>query len=115
MVEILTFNTETWLNQKVPDAAFELAGCSIYRVDRRRTGYLHKQLVHSQGHGGHTLMPRFGAPSGKLQTIRCPERNHNNPLMAVYIPPQGKAKLALEKLHDSTKNSLCCTQTVGSL
>ncbi|KAI9532046.1 hypothetical protein NQZ68_035383 [Dissostichus eleginoides] len=37
----VTIITETWLNHNIPDAAIELAGCSIYRADRTKGNLLH--------------------------------------------------------------------------
>ncbi|KAI4832799.1 hypothetical protein KUCAC02_015747, partial [Chaenocephalus aceratus] len=36
MPHCVTIITETWLNHNIPDAAIELAGCSVYRTDRTK-------------------------------------------------------------------------------
>lgn len=114
MPHSVTIITETWLNQNISDAAIELAGCSVYRVDwtkdsgRSRGGGL-CIYVNNKWCTAADMVDKHCCPDLEFLTVRCrpfflPREFMAITIMAVYIPPQ--AKLALDMLNDSTNKQL---------
>lgn len=112
----VTIITEVWLHNNVPDAAIELAGCSVLRADRTRDSGKSRGgglcvYVNNSWCTAADMVDKYCCPDLELLTVRCrpfflPREFTIVTIMGVYIPPQAKAKLALEKLHDAINKQL---------
>ncbi|KAI4885552.1 hypothetical protein NFI96_004062 [Prochilodus magdalenae] len=103
--------TETWLNDSMPDSAFQLAGRQLFRADRN-------QLSGKARGGGLCVYINKGwctncvvvnalcSEATEQLTVKC--RQHYLPreftavfVIAVYIAPDANANNALKELHDN--------------
>ncbi|KAI4893871.1 hypothetical protein NFI96_021222, partial [Prochilodus magdalenae] len=103
--------TETWLNDSMPDSAFQLAGRQLFRADRN-------QLSGKARGGGLCVYINKGwctncvvvnalcSEATEQLTVKC--RPHYLPreftavfVIAVYIAPDANANNALKELHDN--------------
>ncbi|KAI4900129.1 hypothetical protein NFI96_005431 [Prochilodus magdalenae] len=103
--------TETWLNDSMPDSAFQLAGRQLFRADRN-------QLSGKARGGGLCVYINRGwctncvvvnalcSEAAEQLTVKC--RPHYLPreftavfVIAVYIAPDANANNALKELHDN--------------
>ncbi|KAK0137684.1 hypothetical protein N1851_026114 [Merluccius polli] len=101
--------TETWLDEKIPDAAVELASRTVLRADRtadsdkRRGGGL-ALYVHNSWCTDISIMGTHCSPDLEYLTVKCRPFKLVREfcaviITAVYIPPRANAKLALEELY----------------
>jgi len=103
--------TETWLNDNMPDSAFQLDGRLLFRVHRNQ------QSGKARGGGlcvyvnkgwcaNCALVNNHCSEAIEYMTVKC--RPHYLPrevtavfVVAVYIPPDAKANEALKELHNN--------------
>ncbi|KAK0135194.1 RNA-directed DNA polymerase from mobile element jockey [Merluccius polli] len=101
--------TETWLDEKTPDAAVELASRTVLRADqtadsdKRRGGGL-ALYVHNSWCTDISIMGTHCSPDLEYLAVKCRPFKLVREfcaviITAVYIPPRANAKLALEELY----------------
>ncbi len=108
--------TETWLDNNIPDAAIEIGGRSVYQADRtiasgKRKGggvciYVHNNWCTATNIIGTHCSPDLEYLVVKCRPFHMPREFSSILIIAVYIPPQANAKLALEELHTAINNQL---------
>uniref|UniRef100_A0A3B3I9A9 Reverse transcriptase domain-containing protein n=1 Tax=Oryzias latipes TaxID=8090 RepID=A0A3B3I9A9_ORYLA len=101
--------TETWLDNNTPNAAVELADRSLFRADRTadsgkgRGGglalYIHNSWCAATHIIGTHCTPDLEYLAVKCRPFRTAREFCSILIIAVYIPPQANAKLALEELY----------------
>lgn len=108
--------TETWLNDGISDTVIQLAGLSVYRADRTSDSGKNRGggvciYVNNKWCTAVDVVERHCCPDLELLVVKCrpfflPREFTTITIMAVYIPPQAKAKVALDKLHESASKQL---------
>ncbi|KAI3351325.1 hypothetical protein L3Q82_005870 [Scortum barcoo] len=103
--------TETWLNDNMPDPAFQLDGRLLFHADRnQRSGKARKGglcvYVNKDWCTNCTLVNSHCSEAIEHMTVKC--RPHYLPreftavfVMAVYIPPGAKTNEALKELNNN--------------
>ncbi|XP_062394808.1 ribonuclease inhibitor-like isoform X2 [Sardina pilchardus] len=105
--------TETWLNNNMPDSAFQIDGLQLFRADRdHRSGKTRGGGLCVYVNGGWctncVLVKSYCSEAIELMTVKC--RPHYLPreftavfVNIVYIPPgaNANANVALQELHDT--------------
>lgn len=96
--------TETWLDQNIPDAAIQLAGRPVTRVDSKSKGsglciftsdLLCTNVVVRDAH----CSPDIEYLLLQRRPFYLPREFTSVGIIAVYVPPHANTKLAMEKLH----------------
>ncbi|KAI3364045.1 hypothetical protein L3Q82_010877 [Scortum barcoo] len=103
--------TETWLNDNMPDPAFQIDGRLLFRADRQ-SGKISQAdcglcvYVNKDWYTNCTLVNSHYSEAIEHKTVKC--RPHYLPceftavfVMAVYIPPGAKANEALKEFHNN--------------
>ncbi|KAI4887287.1 hypothetical protein NFI96_028259 [Prochilodus magdalenae] len=103
--------TETWLNDSMPDSAFQLAGWQLFRADRNQLSGKARggSLCFYINKGWCTdcvVVNALCSEATEQLTVKC--RPHYLPreftavfVIAVYIAPDANANNALKELHDN--------------